>query len=302
MDADALKTFIAIHRAGGFSHAADVLGRSQPAISRRIALLEAELKAPLFERTGAGVVLSEAGRVLLPYAERVLAAAEDAAQAVASLRSGEAGALPIAAVGTLASTNLTTVLKRFAKRLPKVVVTLRTATSDEVSALVRGGEAAIGLRYHNDPTPDLLCQAVGLERLVVVSARNHALANKTVAKFTDLRSEAWFAFPLAPGRREASAQLLHAQFLMRGVASFAWAPVDSLTAQKRLVEAGYGVALLPESAIEEELDNTLSTIRVRDLKAANPIFAVQRKDGFVSEAAKRFVEILKDEWREPSRR
>ena len=301
MDVEALKTFLAIHIAGGFSQAAAALHRSQPAISRRIALLEDELRAPLFERTGGGVVLSEAGRALLPHAERVLAAVGDAANAVASLRSGEAGVLPIAAVGTLASTNLTAVLQRFAKRAPKIAVTLRTATSDEVSALVRGGEATIGLRYHDDPTPDLICHAIGLERLVVACARTHRLANKTVAKFADLRSEKWLAFPLAPGRREASAQLVDAQFLMRGVAGFAWTPVDSLTAQKRLVEAGYGVVLLPESAIEEELGKTLATIRVRDLSAANPIFAVERKHGFMSGGAKHFLEILMDEWREPQR-
>src|SRR5262245_49596187 len=119
MDSEALKTFLAIHRAGGFSSAADTLARSQPAISRRITLLEAELKVPLFERTGSGVVLSEAGRALLPYAERALAAMEDAASAVAGLRAGDSGTIALAAVGTLASSQLTSILRRFAKQFPK---------------------------------------------------------------------------------------------------------------------------------------------------------------------------------------
>ena len=303
MDADALKTFIAISRSGGFSLAATVLNRSQPAISRRIALLEAELKAPLFERTGARVVLSEAGHVLLPHAERVLATIEDASRAIHDLRTGAAGPLPIAAVGTLANANLTSILKRFARRSPNVGVTLRTATSAEVSALVRGGEVAIGLRYFDDPAPDLVCHAVASERLVVACARHHRLAGKSVSRFTELRSESWVAFPIAPGRGEPSAQIVHAQFLMRGVAAFAWTPIDSLTAQKRLVEAGYGVALLPESAIEEELSRkTLAIIGVRDMTAANPIFAVLRKNGFLSEAAKRFIEMLKANWAGPAAR
>ena len=71
LDSEALHTFVTIHRAGGFSVAARRLHRSQPAISRRIALLEEELGAPLFERVAGGVVLSQAGQVLLPYAERV---------------------------------------------------------------------------------------------------------------------------------------------------------------------------------------------------------------------------------------
>lgn len=297
VDVDRLKTFITIHRTGGFSHAATVLGRSQPAISRRIALLEAELKAPLFERTGAGIVLSDAGRLLLPYAQQMLATMEDAARAVEAFRSGAAGSLSLAAVGTLASTNLTAILKRFAKRFPKVHVALRTATSAEVSDIVRGGEAAIGLRYFDDPAPDLICRAVGDERLVVACARNHRLAGNSVAKFIALRSERWIAFPIVPGRREASAQMVHTQFLMRGIDAFAWTPIDSLTAQKRLVEAGYGIALVPESAIHEELSGkTLATIRVRDLNAVNPIFAVVRKNGYLSKAAKHLIEMLKAGW------
>jgi DNA-binding transcriptional LysR family regulator len=297
VDSEALKTFIAIHRAGGFSNAASALARSQPAISRRISLLEAQLKAPLFERTASGVVLSEAGRTLLPYAERVLATIEDAAGAVAALRSGDAGEVSLAVVGTLASADLTAILKRFAKQFPKVDVALRTATSAEVSGLVRAGEALVGLRYHDDLAPDLVCRPIAAERLVVACARAHRLAGKSVAKFVDLKAERWLAFPLLPGRREAAAQIVHTQFLMRGVDAFAWTPVDSLTAQKRLVEANYGVALVPESAIKEELSGkTLATIRVRDLDAANPIFAVVRKDGYLSPAAKGLIDLLKREW------
>src|SRR5438874_10544794 len=126
MDSDALLTFLAIHRSGGFSSAAERLGRSQPAISRRIALLEDELGAPLFERIASGVALSQAGQVLLPHAERVLAALKDASEALAALRAGHSGPVSLAAVGTLAGTNLTRVLKRFSARFPDAELSLRT--------------------------------------------------------------------------------------------------------------------------------------------------------------------------------
>src|SRR4029450_10585716 len=90
MDTEALETFVAVHREQGFSRAARVLNRTQPAISRRISLLGHELGAPLFERVTGGIVLSQAGRVLLPYAERALAAVKDATEAVRGLRA-EAG-------------------------------------------------------------------------------------------------------------------------------------------------------------------------------------------------------------------
>jgi DNA-binding transcriptional LysR family regulator len=301
LDSDQLKTFLAIHRTNSFSLAAEALARSQPAISRRIALLEAELKAPLFERTGSSFVLSQAGRVLLPYAERVAAALQDANDAVDALHIPGGGPVSLAAVGTLASTNLTAILKRFAKRWPKSTLALRTATSDEVSDLVRRGEAAVGLRYHDDPAPDLACSFIAPEKLTVVCTTRHRLAGKTVPRLTDLKSETWFVFSAAP--RDVSMPVIRAQFIVRGVDRFASTPVDSLTAQKRLVEAGYGIALLPESAVaEERAAKTLATIRVRDLDAANPIFAVTRKGGYLSEAAKSLTAMLKTEWKVAEKR
>jgi DNA-binding transcriptional LysR family regulator len=74
MELNEIEAFVTITRAGGFTRAATVLCISQPAISRRIELLERELGAPLFERLPTGVRLTEAGQVFLPYAQQVLAA------------------------------------------------------------------------------------------------------------------------------------------------------------------------------------------------------------------------------------
>jgi DNA-binding transcriptional LysR family regulator len=94
MDSDALLTFLTVHRRGGISNAAKALHRSQPAISRRIALLEQELGVPLFERITGRTMLSDAGRVLVPYAERAVAATQDAENAVRALARPNSG--PIA--------------------------------------------------------------------------------------------------------------------------------------------------------------------------------------------------------------
>ena len=293
MDSVALDTFVAVHRAGGFSQAADALGRSQPAISRRIALLEDELGAALFERAAGGVVLSQAGRELMPHALRALAALKDAGEAVRALQASPAGPLSVAVVGTLAGADLTKVLRRFVKAWPSVKLSLSTGTSAEISATVRRGDATIGLRYHDDPSPDLALRRLRAERLTVVCAREHRFAGKRVRDLGALREEHWFAFPGADVWRDASAVNIFAQFVTRGIAEIDWTPVDSLTAQKRLIEAGFGIALVPERGVREELAaKTLSVIHVGGLSAANPVVAITRKDGYLSAAARTLLDDL----------
>ncbi len=293
MDGDGLKTFVAVHRAGGFSQAAAVLFRSQPAISRRIALLEEDLGVSLFDRSLGGAALSQAGQVLLPYAERALAAIEDARGAVSALSSEEAGPVSLVVVGTLAGDGLTSVLSRFKHDHPQVELTLRTATSAQVSSLVRGGEAHVGLRYHHDPSPDLAVRLVRMEPLVVVCAPGHPSAGREVAALADLRNERWLAFPDSGGRPEIAASHIFALFLTRGVGELNWSAIDSLTAQKRLAAAGFGLALMPRSDVDDELAaGQLAEIAVGDLDAAQPVVTVVRRNGFLSRAARSLLDGL----------
>lgn len=292
-DSEALATFLAVHRARSFSAAAEALGRSQPAISRRIALLEDDLGAPVFERLGGGVALSQAGQVLLPHARRIEAALRDAAQAVRALAEPDAGPVALAVVGTLAGPDLATALRRFRASYPAATLSLRTALSAEVSELVRRGEATVGLRYFEDRSPDLTCRLIQQERLMVVCAPDHRLAGRAVRRLWDLRDEPWLAFPHRAETGEVAAGTVFAEFRARGVADIAWSAVDSLTAQKRLVEAGFGLALAPQGAVAEELARgDLAMIAVDDLDAANPVCAVVRRDGYLSAAAKALVDWL----------
>lgn len=294
MDSEALNTFLTVYRSGGVSSAAKILHRSQPAISRRIALLEDELGVPLFERISGRTRLSDAGRVMVPYAERAVAAARDAEDAVRALTRSNSGPVALAVVGTLAGGGLATIMKRFAREQPDVELTLRTATSAEVSGLIRRGEATIGLRYDISRSDELDYERLFTEPLQAVCAPDHPRAGSRVARLADLRSERWIAFPEVPGRREITASHVFALFQTHGLGELNWTAVDSLTAQKRLIEAGLGIALLGRSHFADELrSSTLATIAVGDLAAHQDIVAVTRRGGFLSMASRRLLEIIR---------
>ena len=301
MELDHVEAFVAIVRQGGFTRAATALHLSQPAISRRVRLLETELGAPLFERVGGRVILADAGRTFLPHAEALIASMRDGIAAVAALRDGDRGAVTLAVVGTLASTSLTTHLRRFRETHPGIGLSIRTALSHEVSALVRRGDAALGLRYDPDPHPDLVSTIVHEEPMLPVCAAGHRLASARRLAPDALAGERWIAFPRRTGPSpEPDARALARGLAVLGVDASEIVPIDSLTAQKRMVEAGFGLALLPASAVDEELRaGTLHALAVHALRIAIPVALIHRRRGYLSGAAHALRAML-TAW--PSRR
>ena len=295
MDVDEIRTFVSIAQLGGFTRAAGRLNRSQPAISRRIGLIEQELGAPLLERVRGGVKLTEAGRAFLPFAEAVLAAIEDGRQAVRATVSEQQGAVSLALVGTLADTHIVDVLRQFARRSKSVNLDLQTASSTEVSDLVRRGEATLGLRYFDNAHPDLVSRVVGAEPLLVICSADHPLAGRRIRSAQQLAGERWVAFPAARGR-EAFGRVLERQLVSAGLDGAAVTLIDSLTAQKRLVEAGFGIALVPESSVRDELRlGTLKRLDAPELRTTVPVTIIHRRKGYLSSAVRALLALMSGE-------
>jgi DNA-binding transcriptional LysR family regulator len=288
MELDHVEAFVAIVRRGGFTRASSTLGLSQPAISRRVHLLEEELGAPLFERTRSGGVLTDAGRTFLPHAEALLASMRDGMDAVAALGAGDRGPVTLAVVGTLASSSLTERLRRFRDAHPAIDVRLRTALSAEVSGLVRRGDATLGLRYHADPHPDLVSTTIHEEPLLPVCSAHHPLARARSVAPEALARERWIGFPAATGgAREPYGSAVEHALAAHGLDTAEMILIDSLTAQKRMVEAGFGLAMLQESSVDEELRaGTLRVLSVPGLRVKIPVALVHRRRAYLSGAAR----------------
>ena len=294
MTIDEIEAFVSIARLGGFARAAEALHRSQPAISRRIEMLEEQLRTSIFDRVRGGVLLTAAGRSFLPYAEAVLASLKDGTEAVRGLERGEHGSVSIALVGTLASTRFAGILRQFGRRHPKVKLELRTANSQEVSDLVRRGEATLGLRYFTEADPSLASEVVMEEALVVASSPDHRLAGRRVRDPAVLAGERWVTFPPQRRRREPFATVLEQRLNAAGIEAGEIVRIDSLTAQKRFVEAGFGIALLIASSVHEELRlGTLTLIDVPALRGGVPVILVRRQKGYLSGAAQSLVALIR---------
>jgi DNA-binding transcriptional LysR family regulator len=292
MNLNGLHTFVSIAQLGGVTRAAGQLHRSQPAITRRVKLLEDQLGVPLLQRGPGGTMLTEAGRTFLPYAEAVLAALKDGAQAVRALQGADHGVVSIAIVGTLAGTTIVEQLRLFSAKHRNARLELRTANSFEVSDMVRRGEVSLGLRYFGDPSPELVSQRISEEKIVVVCSAQHKWGGKRLRDPERLRTDQWFSLPLTR-HRDSFAHLVARQLASAQLDNVPVMPIDSLTAQKRLIEAGIGIALLPESIIQEELRlGTLRTIDIPHLQTTVPIHVVYRKNGYLTGASRTLLSLI----------
>jgi DNA-binding transcriptional LysR family regulator len=140
-----LRYFLAAAEKGSFSAAAESLLMAQPSLSDQIRRLEAELGVSLFTRAGRKLVLTEAGRMLRPHAERTLAAAEEAAESVKEVRTLRGGTVSFGTFGSAHHYLLGGLVQDFRRRYPDVRVRVVGQNSVEVADAVREGELEAGL-------------------------------------------------------------------------------------------------------------------------------------------------------------
>src|SRR5262249_21314516 len=122
-------------------------------------------------------------------------------------------------------------------------------------------------------------------------APDHRLAKLRASK-ADLRAERWIGFPIGRGR-ESFGHVLSRQLLAAGLDDAKVSIIDSLTAQKRLVQAGFGIAMVPESSVRDELRlGSLAQIDAPAIRTSIPIALIHRREGYLNTAARSLIDLL----------
>ena len=179
IDTPTLTAFMAVAETGSFSAAAERLFITQPAISKRIALLEQQLDARLFDRVGRQIKLTEAGNALMPRARQVLMDVEDMARAIHDLSGEVSGKLRIGTSHHIGLHRLPPVLRQFSRDYPKVTLDIHFIDSEEAWEGVLHGELEMGV-VTLPPQPDnrLQSDVIWTDPLVFMCAPEHPLARQ----------------------------------------------------------------------------------------------------------------------------
>lgn len=294
--------FREVARCGSFSSAAESLGYTQPAISRQVALLEAETGATLLERLPSGVRPTDAGELLLRHAETILVRLQDAEDELDELLGLRAGKLRMSTLTSAAATIVPLAILRFRDLLPEVELSVSMVDPYGVLPLLRGGE--VDLALCNDAElielPDVDGVVLFEEPMLIAIPRAHRLAGRRSVTLGDLQAERWM---LGTTHSCPDAERIIGACRAAGFDPEIAFYNDDYTAILGFVAAGVGVAPVPEMVVR----NAQADVHVCALRApklTRPICALM-PGGYQSRPAKAMVEILREvseDWKAGMRR
>lgn len=292
IDLARLEGFVQVARTGAISRAADALFVTQPALTSRIQGLERSLGAELFVRSRTGSRLTDAGRALLPHAQRALAAVRHGREAVEQVRTGGSGSLTIGAAPAVSTYVLPAMLHRFQAGHPGVRLSVRSGHSEEVLEMVLREDVEIGLMrpiQHPDISATLLYE----DELVLVVHRGHPFASAGQVRMAQMAGEHLILFDRTSSYHELTSAIVR----QAGIAPRGQLEVDNIDAAKRMVEQRLGVALLPRTSVQAEVGSgRLMPVKVIDMPPVRrQIVVARRRDaGELSPVLASFLATLDD--------
>ena len=287
MDLGHLEVFLTVAREGRFSRAAEKLHRTQSAISQTIRKLEQEIGEPLLDRSSREGLLTDAGRVLQEYAERLLNLRSDAHEALVELRHLHRGKLAIAA-NEFTALYLLPVLAEFRRLHPMVRLMVHRSLGSHIPDDVLRHGSELGVLTYDPQERQLHSIVVYLDELIFVVPPRHPLARERQVSIRQLGAESFVAHIVSSPYREKVIQA----FKRYKTPLHMDIELPTLQAIKSFVAMGNGVAFLPEISVKDELGRgDLVHIPVRELSLHRKLRLIYRKSASLSHVARAFLKV-----------
>jgi DNA-binding transcriptional LysR family regulator len=291
MDFRQLRTFSCVAELGSLSKASDTLRVAQPALSRQIKLLEHELRTELFTRNGRGMVLTEAGRLLLARTSGIVRQIDQIRDDIQSSKGPPSGQVVLGLVPTVSCVLSARFARACVEKFPGISLRIVESYSGHLVEWLHRGEMDLAILYGRSADLHLNVESLGRDNIVAVGPRGCGLARK---KGVDV---GWLLRQrlVLPSHSHGLRALIEHAAAQRKIKLNIQLEADSFRVLTSLVEEGLGFALLPPSSVHAEVaDGRLETAVVskpmtRELIFASPI------DRPVSTASLAVTALLREE-------
>jgi len=285
MDIQQLTAFIAVADSTSFSIAAEQLHLTQPAVSKRIAALEASLATKLFDRISKQIILTESGEILMPRARKVLLELNDIRRSIQNLTLQVSGKLSLASSHHIGLYRLAPVLKEFATLYPDVSIDISFFESEEAYRRVCHGDIELAVVTLSPEVMDRIqSHSVWNDPLSIMTSPDHELTNREVVRLKDLLDYPVVLPSESTFTRQLVEKLLNSKQLRLEVST----STNNLETLKVLVSIGMAWSILPRTM----MDDSLAVLPVKNGQLSRKLGYIYHKEHTLSNASKAFIQLL----------
>jgi DNA-binding transcriptional LysR family regulator len=285
MDTQNLQAFLLVAETGSFSLAAEQLHLTQPAVSKRVALLEERLQRSLFDRIGRNISLTEAGEALLPHAKRIAQELLFAVQSVRDLEGEVGGTLRLATSHHIGLHRLPPILSYYSKAFPQVHIDIDFMDSEQAYDLIAQGKAELAI-VTLSPVDEgsMVTRPIWRDPLDFMVQRQHILAGGGQLTLADLSAHP----AILPGLNTYTGQIIKRLFDQQGMQLRVSMATNYLETIRMMASVGLGWTILPRSMA----DRSLEKLDVDNAHIERTLGCVYHRDRSLSRAATAFMDAL----------
>ncbi len=264
---------------------------TQPAVSQYIRTFEDNIGVRLLERTNKYVRLNKAGEIVYHHAKEIVGLYTKMQNLVDDLANKASGPLSIGASYTFGEYVLPRIIANLVKNYPDIQPTVTIGNTNDIAGLVSMHQIDVGIVEGHFKEKQLSVEEFAEDSMVVVASSNHALAQKKDnVNLRNLEQETWIVREKGSGTREATEKMFH----RIGISPVKLMNFGSTQPIKEVVEAGLGITLLSQWAVQKELRN--GDLKILDIKALpfTRQFSILTKTPFQTKALEVFIDLLRN--------
>lgn len=286
-----LEVFITVAEKQNFSRAAEVHHMTQPAVSQYIRAFEDGIGTRLLERSNKYVRLNKAGEIVYHHAKEISGLYTKMQHLVDDLTNKANGPLAIGASYTFGEYVLPRIIANMQENYPDIEPTVTIGNTAKIADLVASQQLDVGIVEGHFIDNQLIEEAFAEDAMVIVASPEHPLVRKKEpVKITDLENEMWIVRENGSGTREATEKV----FRLFELAPAKLMHFSSTQPIKESVEAGLGISLLSQWAIQKELKyGDLKVIDIKGLPLSRQ-FSIVTNSSFQTKALEVFISLLRD--------
>lgn len=294
MHIETLKVFCDLVDLQSFSLAAERNFVTQSAVSQQIRTLEEKFKRRLLERVRGRreVKLTSAGEVFYRECKNVLGAYDQLNESLRGLVGKIGGTVKVATVYSVGLHEMPAKVGEFMSKFPTAKIDLEYSRTTKVVRDVLNGSVELGVLAFPEARRGLTVVQMPAHRLVLICAPDHKFAKRAQIRAKELNGMDFVLFERDTPTRKATDRILKEY----GVEVKKIAEFDNIETIKRAVQVGFGLAILPQPSVTDELKNgQLAVVKLAEKDWTRPVGVIFRSDRTLSLAAKKFVQLLENE-------